>query len=248
MAESEARRRWRPSPITLVAGGLVIAGFVLVEVNWWFFLLTAMGTLGPGFLREIGWLRDKDEFQRRADHRAGYHAFLTTALVAFVVLSYLRSADRQFGSLSSLASFFLVLLWFTWLFSSLLAYWGPKRTATRVLRVFGAVVLIFTIVSNLGPEWTGWTALLLHPLLSVPFFALAWLASRSPRLAGTLMIFSAAGFFLLLRGPRENLLEFVLSDTFVLILGPLLASGIALMAAGGDETDEGQADEAGSQG
>ena len=49
----------------------MIAGFWLASLSWWFFLLVAVGTLGPGILREIGWLHDKDEFQRRADHRAG---------------------------------------------------------------------------------------------------------------------------------------------------------------------------------
>ena len=34
-----------------------------------------------------------------------------------------------------------------------------------------------------GDEWTGWAALLLHPLLALPFFALAWLAGRLPRLS-----------------------------------------------------------------
>ena len=89
MVESEARERWRPTRTNLVAGALVIAGLFLTEINWWFLLLTALGALGPGFLREVGWLRDKDEFQRRADHRAGYHAFL--AVASGSVRGFLRS-------------------------------------------------------------------------------------------------------------------------------------------------------------
>ena len=64
MVEPEARERWRPTRTTLVAGGLVLAGLFLTEVNWWFLLLAGLGALGPGFLREVGWLHDKDEFQR----------------------------------------------------------------------------------------------------------------------------------------------------------------------------------------
>ena len=52
--------------MSLIAGGIVIAGFFLMSVSWWFLLLVGLGTLGPGFLREMGWLHDKDEFQRRA--------------------------------------------------------------------------------------------------------------------------------------------------------------------------------------
>ena len=88
MAESQVRQRWRPTQTTLVAGAVVIAGFWLTSLSWWFLLLVALGTLGPGLLREIGWLNDKDEFQRRADHRAGYHAFLTTGFVAFVLVAF----------------------------------------------------------------------------------------------------------------------------------------------------------------
>jgi len=44
-----------------------------------------VGAFGPGILRELGWLKDQDEFQRRAAHRAGYHAFAVTGLVAFFI-------------------------------------------------------------------------------------------------------------------------------------------------------------------
>jgi len=126
-----------------------------------------------------------------------------------------------------------VLLWFTWLLSSLLAYWGPQKTAARMLRVFGSVVLVFTIVSNLGSEWTGWAALLLHPLLAVPFFGLAWLSSRRPRVSGILLLVVSVFFFLLI-GMRSvgGLALINASVTFILFIGPLLASGVALLCAG----------------
>ena len=240
MAESQAKERWRPSPTNLIAGGLVIAGFVLIEVNWWFFLLAAAGTFGPGILREVGWLRDKDEFQRRAHHRAGYHAFVTIGLAAFVLVAFFRAG----GTLEHphrLATFFLALLWFTWFLSSLLAYWGPQKTAARILIAFGSVWLVFAIVSNLGPEWTGWEALLLHPLLAAPFFVLAWLSGRRPRVAGILLLTVAVGFFLLIELPhiaRTSILEVITDVTFILFIGPLLASGVALLGAGKSERPE----------
>ncbi len=240
MVESSGRERWRPSKTNLIAGGLVIAGFILIEVNWWFFLLVAAGTLGPGILREAGWLRDKDEFQRRAHYRAGYHAFLIVGLVAFVLVAFFR-AGGTVEHPHRLVTFLLALLWFTWFFSSLLAYWGPQKTAARVLIAFGSVWLVFAIVSNLGPEWTGWAALLLHPLLAAPFFVLAWVSGRWPRIAGILLLASAVAFFVLLALPdiaRSSIMEVITDATLILFLGPLLTSGIALLVAGKPERGE----------
>ena len=223
-----------------MAGGIVIAGFSLTSLSWWFFLLVALGTFGPGILREMGWLHDQDEFQRRADHRAGYHAFLTVGLVAAVLVAFFR-AGGTIEHPHRLATSFLALLWFTWFLSSLLAYWGPQKTAARILIVFGSVWLVFAVISNLGPEWTGWAALLLHPLLAAPFFVLAWLSTRWPRVAGILLLTVAVGFFVVFELPhiaRTSILEVITDGTIILFLGPLLASGVALLCAGKSERPE----------
>ena len=241
MAEPEARERWRPTATTLVSGGLVLAGLLLMEVNGWFFLLAGLGALGPGLLREFGWLHDKDEFQRRADHRAGYHAFLAAGLVAFVFVAFFRSGERMIEHTERLATLFLALLWFTWLLSSLLAYWGPQRGAAWILRIFGSVVLVFTIISNLGSEWTGWAALLLHPLLAAPFFGLAWLAGHRPRISGILLLAVFSAFLVVFAAPRAGgSLEMTDGVAEIFVLGPLLAGGIALLCVGndGDDTDD----------
>jgi hypothetical protein len=207
----------------------VIAGFLLTSVSWWFLLLAAIGTFGPGILREAGLLADEDEFQREAAHRAGYHSFLTAGCVAFVLLAYFRSGGT-FERPEELASFFLALLWFVWFLSSLLAYWGPQKTAERVLIAFGSVWLAFTILSNTGSEWRGWVPLLLHPLLAVPFFFLAWLSRRWPRITG-ILLFAVFGFLMKFLGRLESFsVESLVSDiVYLLFLGPLLASGIVLL-------------------
>ena len=210
----------------------------LHELSEWFLLLAALGTFGPGILREMGWLCDKDEFQRRAEHRAGYHAFLTSGLVAFALAAYFGSGERTIKDPQELATFFLALLWFTWFLSSLLAYWGPQKTAARVLCVFGSVWLIFVIASNVGSEWSGWVALLLHPLLVAPFFFLAWLSSRWPRVSGILLLVIAIFFFQLLDMFRRDMGLVTEGITFILFLGPLLASGVALIGSGKNECSE----------
>lgn len=252
MTESRSPFRWPFSPATLIAGGLVIAGFFLTEVSWWFFLLAGAGALGPGLLRELEVLNDRDEFQRRADHRAGYFAFLVTGFVAFLMVAFIRSGG-VFQHPERLPSFLLALLWFTWFFSSLLSYWGAPRTAARTLYAFGAVWLVFAILSNLGEEWTGWAALLLHPLLAVPFLVLGWLATRRIRLAGWLLVAASVGFFVLLLLPRllnaGSIAPLIDDGAMLLFFGPLLASGIALLSEGrGASEDESDDDAAPSSG
>jgi hypothetical protein len=73
MVEQRSRSRWQPSLTILIAGGVIILGILLTGVSLAFVALVGLGTFGPGALRELGWLRDKDELQRRAAHRAGYH-------------------------------------------------------------------------------------------------------------------------------------------------------------------------------
>lgn len=233
MTDSRTQKHWQPSTRVLVAGGLILTGFLLSGLSWWFFLLVGAGLFGPGLLREMGWLEDKDEFQRSADYRAGYHAFLATGITATILVAFFRSGHRNVGPPQELATLFLALLCFTWIFSSLLAYWGVQKTASRILYGFGCAWLVFAIVSNIGNEWTGWGALFFQPLITLPFFALGWLAGRWPRLTGVLLI-AAAIFFVWFFGMfgKSHLPLISQTITFILFLGPLFASGIALLFPG----------------
>jgi hypothetical protein len=237
--------RWRLTSATLIAGALVVIGIMLTGVNWWFLLLAAAGTLGPGILREMGWLGDRDEFQQLAAYRAGYHSYLAGALVAFLLVAFFRSGDRVVDDAQEIATLFLAVLWFTWFLSSLVSFWGARKAAFRILVSIGSAWLVFTIVSNTGTEWRGWMPLLLHPLLTLPFFALAWLSGRWPRVAGLLLLCAAAfavQFFGMFR--QDHLAIVNQAVTFVLFVGPLVACGLALVgsrttADDNDEPDEG---------
>ncbi|MFO0788681.1 MAG: hypothetical protein U0805_04430 [Pirellulales bacterium] len=225
------RTRWPFSAATIVAAALVLAGFLLTSVNWWFLMLSAAGAFGPGLLRELGILHDKDEFQRQAAYRAGYHAFLTAGIVAITLVAFFRSGEREVRLPQELATLFLAILWFTWILSSLLDYWGPQTAARRILIAFGAVWLLFMILSNTGHEWTGPTALIMQSLLTLPFFALAYAAGRWPRLTGVALLAACAGFLQFFHFlDRGNLPFITRAITMVLFLGPLVASGLALLA------------------
>ncbi len=110
---------------------------------------------------------------------------------------------------------------------------GPAETAARILYAFGSAWLVFAIASNVGSEWTGWAALLLHPLLTVPFFALAWISQRWPRVGGALLLVASVffvRFFNLFQKEHVGLITEAI--TFILFIGPLLASGVALLFTG----------------
>lgn len=236
MRDFLSRFEWHPAKGTLVAGVLVIIGFMLTEINWGFLSLAAIGTFGPGILRELGILNDQDEFQRRAARRAGYHAFLTAGFFTFLLVSYIRSGDRNMGEPEAVVTLILAVLWFTWFLSALLSYWGPQKTVTRVLNAFGVVWLIFNIIGNLTEP----VALIMQSLLSAPFFVLSYVASKWPRIAGALLVGFAIFFFYLfglyeIVGP--NPLEKGRGLVIVLFFGPLLVSGIILLKLGPDSAD-----------
>lgn len=231
-----SRLDWQPTHATLAAGAVVLLGFGLSEINWGFLSLAALGTFGPGILREMGILNDQDEFQRRADRRAGYHAFLTAGLFTFLLVSYLRSGVRNVEEPEVTVSLILAVLWFTWFLSSLLSYWGPQKTVSRVLFGFGWVWLVFNIVGNITEP----IALIMQSLLAAPFFILAYVSKRWPKIAGVVLIAVSAFFFYFFHlyeifGP--NPLEKGRGMVIVLFMGPLLASGIILLRNGGDQDE-----------
>jgi len=236
MFEPSALRSWLRSPANIVAGVLVILGFALTAIDWGFLALSALGTFGPGILRELGWLRDRDEFQMRAARRAGYHAYLAGGLLVFLIVALFRSQagptdePAPLASPAALMTTILAVMWFTWLISSLLSYWGPHKTARRLLYAFGSVWLLFNIMSGEG----NWITSVMQSLLAVPFFVLGWAADRWPRVTGMALL-GVAGFFFYFFGLVEiftHPLDRGRTEVVILFLGPLVASGVALLVSG----------------
>lgn len=223
----------RPATATLVGAVLVVAGFLLTGVSWWFFLLSGVGACGPGLLRELGLLKDKDEFERRAAHRAGYHAFLATGLFGFALVAILRSTDGELKNPRELASLMLTMLWLTWLLSSLLTFWGARKASTRLLLGFGVAWLAFAL-ADAGREPLGW---LMASLPAMPFFLLALLSRRWPRVTGTLLVIAAAALYFFFGYYRNDRMGGLIVNTGVALLlcGPLLGCGLALLRAKPEE-------------
>jgi hypothetical protein len=242
MARLFARIGWRPTKVTLIAAAFIVLGLVLTDISWGFSFLIAVGIFGPGLLRELGWLKDQDEFQRQAARRAGYHAFLVTGFLAFFFVALFRSGYRGITDPEEVVELLLVVLWFTWVLSSLLGYWGPKRTARTILITFGIFWLIFSVADSLN----SFRGFVMASLVAVPFFALAWVAGRWPKVAGVLLIAAAAFFFYffgLYRIFGSEPLRLGRGFVIVIFFGPLFASGIMLLRRGsGDDAKEKEAE------
>ncbi len=234
--------RWAPRLPGLIAGGLVALGLLLSTFMGWGFLFVAgLGAFGPGILRELGWLRDQDEFQRQAAHRAGYHAYLIGGLATVLIVAGLRWSGTEVEVSSEWIVLIMVVLWMTWLFSSLLAYWGAPKTASRVLMVFGSFWAVFVLAHLVSePPRLSDPESLLGLLMGIvfvgPWFLLAYTAGRRPRLTGILLL-AVAVAFLVITAPTGSFLKLsTILVTDALLVVPLIASGIALLreSEGGD--------------
>ncbi len=252
MAEHTEGRRLPPLP-GLIAGGLVILGVLLsMFVAEGLLVVAGLGAFGPGILRELGWLKDQDEFQRQAAHRAGYHAYLIGGLAAVLAVSGLRWRDANQGG-AEWIMLILVVLWMTWLFSALLAYWGARKMASRVLFAFGAFWAVFVLASvigeskNLGEFLLG---SLMGSIVVVPFLVLARMAGRWPRRRTGAVLLAVAALLLVMFVPPQVARPLKLPSmlvTDVLLLVPLIGSGIALLRdEGSDDPDRDESDDDGA--
>ena len=247
MSEPSAHGPRLLPPAGVVATILVAAGVLLwMSVSRGLLIVAGVGAFGPGLLREVGWLRDHDEFQREAARRAGYHAYLVGGLSAILVLSFVEWGGRAVDESAEWVRFLVVVMWLSWLASTLLTYWGPVTTAARVLRVFGSFWAIFVVATLIGEARSGQDLVLTLEGIAAgigilaPFFGLAWTARRWPRPTGLALLGIAAVFGLALVRPGPLPWSTVLT-TQALLSGPVAVSGIALVlgwGAHGDDPDD----------
>lgn len=243
------RNRWTLPPLPgLIAGLLVALGVLLfMFVSKGLLFIAGLGAFGPGILRELGWLRDHDEFQREAAHRAGYHAYLVGGMAAVLVLALLQWESTTAEDATEWLRFLVVVLWLTWMFSALLSYWGAATTTSRLLWTVGSFWAVFVIASLVGGFRPPTTAravrldllgLAAGTFFVAPFFVLAWTVRRWPRRTALALLAMAALVLVVLRHtPKLPLSTVVMTRT--LMAGPMVAAGIALLLEGrkvyGDE-------------
>ncbi len=242
-----AQGHTRPLPpiATLIAAGLVILGLLLdTFVAQGLLVVAGLGAFGPGILRELGFLPGQDEFQRRTAYRAGFHAYLAGGSASVLIVSGLRWGEPNSDVPTEWIVLILLLLWISWLFSALLAYWGAQKTATRVLSVFGsfwAVFFLAHVVEALkGTEPLQLIGVIVGLVLVGPYFILAWTAQRWPRATGGVLL-AVSVLFAVIFGPAwwgDSLPLPTVLVTATLLLLPLVACGLALLREKPDDEDD----------
>ncbi len=223
--------------VVVVALGIVL--WMTLSKPW--ILVAGIGAFGPGILRELGVMRDLDEFQRRASHRAAFHAYLVGGLAIVCVASAVYFSGDQVLSPGDTLTILLALLWMTWLFSYLMSFWGPQTTATVVLLTFGAFWALFSVLSGIGEGGPGIGAklvsVIMHLVFVIPFFVGSYAAHRWPRVTGWALVAVSVALVVLLAAPRGRPLSAQLAGITMLVV-PLAASAVGLVREDVEEAEE----------
>jgi hypothetical protein len=229
--------RVTPGVPTIIAGVLVGVGILLwMFVDKGFLIVAGLGAFGPGILRELGVLGDRDEFQLQSDRRAGYHAYLGGGLIAVGVVSYLEGSGAAAQPAGEWVGLVLLVLWLGWLFSTLMSYWGAVKTTTGILLTVGSFWALFgfaDVLAGIGSTSSDGETLqgaLAVTLLVVPWFLLAWTARRWPRATG-LGLLGTAGILAVVFTPLgpSPLSGATRAFTATLLLAPLVACALGLL-------------------
>jgi len=216
------------TPVGLSAGFIVFLGAILaVTVDMRFILLIGLGAFGPGFMRELGLLKDQDEFARLATYKAGYYASLFAGSGAIILIAIRKAGTVNLDDGTSQAFMItLAIIWLVSIFASLKRYWGVQKAVFRVLIIFGGVWFVFVLLSHINEP----KDLFMGSLVVLPFFILAWLSLRWPRIAGILIVSLGIFCFFLFGMYKFDPARFMTRVlVFLLFICPLLVAGLALL-------------------
>ena len=237
LLDREGDGRLPRSRTGLIAFLLTTAGvFLGATVVMAFLILAAAGIFGPNLLREFGLLRDRDELQQAASLRAAMHAYLIGGLftLAVVIAHEWGSADLDHNAYS--AAILLLAFLVPYFCSYLTSFWGTQKAAQRILLAFGFFWLLFNVIGNIMSP----VAMIMQSLIALPFFVLAQLSRRLPRVTGLLLL-AVAIFAFFFFGLYE---AFIATENFgamavVLLLWlPLVYSGVTLLGVRNESVED----------
>lgn len=179
-----------------LAFGVALAAVFLKYLEPALMSIIALVVFLPSILRELGVLKDADEWTRGIMHRAGFHAALM--VVAILTVNYVAvnagwfeaGPDRRWPL--EVQFFRLGVVWI-FLVSYVIQYWGARDGVFRILLVVGAMNLAPAMILARGDQqmsWSqgGWLALLGGAIACVLFVGLAYLVRRRPRLGASVLL------------------------------------------------------------
>ena len=179
-----------------IAVGLGLLGMALSRFVGPFVGLVGLAVFGPSILRELGILKDSDEWQRGIMHRAGFHAVLAMALFVFlnrILLMVLGPASEDmYGQAQYFDNEYLrQTLVMIFLSSYLIQYWGPARGVSRILAGFAVIISIDMFLRPVWGHNISWFWIPAFTVVGLMFLA-AWSAPRWPRVTGSILLFIAS--------------------------------------------------------
>ena len=207
--------------IDWIALGLAVVGLSLSRVpapGWGSWAgLFGLAVFGPPLLRELGVLKDEDEYTRDIRWRAGFHAALVMALLVFLnkvlypmIASHPDAMARK--TLIFPVDYLRQCLVLVFLLSYLIQYWGPPKGVFRILLGVAGLSLIelLPVLSTLKDDH--WMFAL--PILGIAAIAagLAFLTRIKPRPGGYLLLFLGLVF----TGVQFNIITTLPDDSQIL--------------------------------
>lgn|GEM_PF-1542540 len=173
----------------------VVVGLTAMAMSYvWSPLLSvvSLAIFAPSVLREVGLLRDSDEYTRQLTYRAGFHAMLSGAFlfvlqpILWDVVGVANEAYHNFAGGNPLLggeTLRKVVVW-VFLISTLIQYWGAHQGVFRIL--MGAAVLTLAPIAALLRQWPdlGPTYLLASLGFAVLLALLGLLVRWRPRVGG----------------------------------------------------------------
>lgn len=212
-----------------VAVGLAMLGLVLGRLSLPLTGVLGLAVFGPAVLREVGLLRDADEWVRSVMHRAGFHAAVALALFIFLgrVLPAFESPYPDLG-LGKGAWFGQTFLWQTlvlvFLVSYLIQYWGAVPGSARILVGFGCFMMLDGGV--LAVRHGMWANVWPLGVSALMMFLLGWAAVQWHRpVGGILLLICAIPLVLWLAVGRE-LSQDMLAQMVASLVHTLLIFGV----------------------
>jgi len=241
--------------VALIIGviGLVLNRLPGLNTQIWTGVL-GLAVFGPPLLRELGILKDVDEFARNIRWRAGFHTALAVAMFVLlnpILFPLIRSyPDAVWGKTWFFTNGFMrQTMVVVFLLSYLIQYWGPCQGVFRILLGVAGLTLIEVGMVGLPMGYDQLVFILPYLGLIVLLIAMAFLARSKPQWGGWFLvvvgvvIIGVAIIFGTKQSdpdmPRELRLNFVVGivQVSVHVFLVLVVSGVSVLKSGRAELE-----------